>query len=118
MDNLQEYMDAFDVKQIEDIAEQYGKLMDWFHTEYPEGTIRLEVNSDQRVGILTYKLTVMSGKELNNNQKLITNEIKIDGKRFTDMKFMDNLKKNLYKKLKLNITEMMNQQYATGEGKN
>jgi len=111
MDKLQEYIDQFDIKQIEDIAYEYGKLMDWFYKDYPEGTIRLEVNSDQTRGVLTYKLTVMSGKELNDNQKLITNEIELDMDKFTNIQFMDKFKLGINDTLKKNIIKMMNEQY-------
>jgi hypothetical protein len=114
MDSLEEYLDQHDIKQIEDITEEYDKLMVWFQKDYPEGTMRLDVNSDQRVGVLTYKLTIISGKELNDDQKLITNEVKLDMERFTNIPFMDKFKKGINTTLKKNIIKMMNDQFSKG----
>lgn len=117
MDDTASLLDEFDIKQFEDISIEYGRLMDWFNSAYPEATIRLEVNHDKRVGVLTYKLTVMSGKEMADNQLHMVNEIKIDGTRFRDLYFMERLKKGLYEKLKDSITKSMNKHYWEEKGK-
>ena len=89
------------IKHIEDISEEYGKLIDWFEKDFPEGTIRLEVNADQRYGVLKYKLTVMSGKEATpRNQRLLTNTVEIDNKKISNIVWIEDFKKNLYEVFK------------------
>lgn len=112
MNELQNIFDQQDWKQIEDISIEYGRLMDWFNSVYPEGTIRLDVNSDQRHGVLKYKLTVITGKEATpHNQGLFTSEIVINKERFEDIFWMSNFKKNLVPKYQESITKSMNRHY-------
>ncbi len=109
MKELQTIYDEKHIRNIEDIAEKYGKLMDWFQSEYPEGTIRLEVNSDQRDSTLNYTLTVMSGKESTPNNRLLRkNTITIDRKKFEDQSWMDSFKNSIVPLYKSQITRAFN----------
>ena len=50
-------------KSVEDLRNLYEDLMEWFYKNWPEGRMRLDVNSDQRIGALHYTLSVFTGKE-------------------------------------------------------
>lgn len=118
MSDLQQIMDAHDIKTIEDISTEYGVLMDWFQKQWPEARIRLEVNSDQRDGTLNYKLSVLTGKEMSpGNQGYWESVIRINRSRFTDLSFMDAFKRSIVPNYKKSITERMNQHYHTEKEK-
>lgn len=110
--DIQDLMDDHDIRQIEDLAFEYGRLMDWFNETYPTSTIKLEVNSDQRDGTLNYELSVMSGKDMSDDQMFVKNKIVIDRKKFMDISFMDSLKKSIYPQYRKTIERAMNEWYA------
>lgn len=109
--NPQELMDAHDINKIELVASQYGELFDWFNKEYPESTIRLDVNNNKVFGILEYKLTILTGKEMSGNQGHFVNTIRIDRKQFEDLSYMQKFANSvvpLYKKI---IAKAINDHY-------
>lgn len=110
--NIQEMMDNHDTDQIAEIAIEYGRLFDWFHSQYPEGDIRLDINNDKRNGTLNYKLTVMTGTEATpNNRGLFSNTITIDQNRWDDIIWMQKFKHSIYEKYKTAITRAYNNHY-------
>lgn len=97
-------------KHVDDLSEEYGKVMDWFSKDYPEGEIRLEVNSDQRIGALHYKLVVKTGREATpENQGLMTHTLSWTAKDFMNTKRVDTIKKQIFPGYKASITKAMNQ---------
>lgn len=107
-----------DVRVIEEVAEKYGELMDWFNKDFPEGSIRLEVNSDQRNGTLNYKLSVYSGKEMADNVRFLQNTIHINKQRFEDIHWMDRFKKSILPMYKSQIVTEMNKHFRIEREKN
>jgi len=107
----QEFLNNYDLNTITGISDEYGKLMDWFYASFPEGTLRLEVHSDQRFGLLEYKLTAMSGKEMTNDQVLLTDTITVTKTRFENMEWISNFRKGIFPGYKADITKAFNNQY-------
>lgn len=111
MTSTENPLEEFDIKQFEDISMEYGRLMDWFQEDFPEGVIRLEVNSDQRNKTLNYKLSVYSGREMSSNQMFFTNTMVITKELFENIRWMDEFKKGIFPKYKEEITREMNNHY-------
>lgn len=118
MSSVAEYLEEYDQKQVEEISIEYGRLMDWFEKEYPEATIRLDVDADRRVGAITYKLSVLTGKEMANNQGFFESKVVITADRFRDMYWMERFKKSLYEGYKREISQRINEHYWTEKEKN
>lgn len=97
-------------KQVDDLSYEYGKLLDWFYESWPEGTCRLEVNSDQRIGTLNYKITVFTGKEATPlNQGMMTHTMTFTKWDMLNDQTMDKVKKELVPKYKEGIKRKMNE---------
>lgn len=114
--DLQDMMDEYDTKVIEEISYEYGKLMDWFNAEYPESTIRLEVNSDQTKGVLNYTLSVLTGKEMNDDQLAMTNTIVVNRTRFEDYAWMRKFIASIVPMYQKAISKAINRHYKIGKG--
>jgi len=114
MQGINDLTFEFDVKRIEDVSIEYGRVMDWFEANWPESRIRLDVNSDQRVGVLTYRLSVLTGKEINDDQKYFDSVIRINRELWEHPTYMDKLKSNIYPQYTKSIKEAMNSHYQRG----
>lgn len=106
--SIEQFLDNYDERIINDIATEYGILMDWFEKEYPEGRIRLDVNNDKRTGVLKYKLSVLTGKEMADNQGYFENTITIDRQKFENTQWMDAYKSSIVSMYKKRISDAVN----------
>lgn len=111
MDNAQHMLEEFDIKQFEEISGLYGELFDWFDEQYPESSIRLDVDNDKRLGTLNYKLTVLTGKEMADNQRSFYNTIVMTKKNFLDPTWMAKFKSMLVPTYKKYISQEINKHY-------
>lgn len=122
--NIQEVFDSHDLKNIDDISVEYGRLFDWFEGEYVGGRINLEVNNDRTkgTGLLKFKLSVTSppfegpkGKDTHH----FTNTITLDREKFTNPTWIDGFKSKVFPFYKESITNSMNTYYQkVKEGQN
>lgn len=114
----QEVLDRHDQRRLEDITEEYNKVMEWLKRDWPETHHRLEVNWDRTKGLLTWKLTIISGKEATpNDQKLVTYTETIGMDEFTNEKFMSKFLSGLLENYKKTISEDLNEHYNEQRGK-
>lgn len=113
---LESILETHDEREISAIAEEYGKLFDWFNKEYPEGRIRLDINNDKTfnngAGALKYKLSVMTGKEATpDNQGYFESTVVITRERFTNPNWMSMFKQGIVRNYTRAIAKVYNDHY-------
>lgn len=99
-------------RSVNQLRSFYEELMEWFQKNYPEGRMRLDVNSDQRIGAMHYTLAVFTGKEATPfNQGLWKHKVSWLKEDFINKRKVDNFCyqwENLYRQV---ITTKMNTFY-------
>jgi hypothetical protein len=110
--NAQELIDSYDEELVKAISYEYGRLIDWFEEEFPEHTIRLDINADRRHGKVEYTLSILTGKSMVDNQLALKNSIVIDGYKFRDTFWMNKFINSINPNYKKAIVKSINEHYA------
>ena len=113
MNEIEEKFTATKQKQFDTVMEEIQRLQLWFRNEYPESTLRFDVNLKQKQKPeLVIKCEVLTGKEMTpDNQGFFRNFLILTEEKWNDIFFMDRLLSGMYNAYKGQISKVMNEHY-------
>jgi len=112
MDIEQEFVGG-QQKKFDDFMDCVQEVINWFAVQWPESTLRLNVNLDNGTPPeLQVKCQVLTGKEMTfENQGFFENKLVISLQQWNDLFFMDNLMLDFVNQYQEQINRVMNKHY-------
>lgn len=117
MTEVSSYQMSYTTKWMDALKEEITLLQTWFRREYPESTLRVEMDLNKITMELSLKIRVLMGKEIADNQGFFESDIRIPEKKFWNEGFMSPFIKMFNEQLRKNISISVNNHYANEKNK-
>lgn len=113
MKNLEGLFEQVYQNQFNDFLFEIFRIQEWFKKEYPEGDLRVHMNANNSKPseLLTIETTILTGKEMSDNQGLYKNKMVIKKDFWDDPIVMSGITLNLFEYYKKIISDTVNKHY-------